>query len=341
VKKDPNILVASLLVLALALQACASPATEPAQPEPETLEVVFLPVMSNAPFFIAQEEGYFAEQNLEIELVQFERSSQAIPGLVSGEVDVIGGGLSVGLLNAMAQETAIKFVADKSSVDPQGCAYTVLMARRDRIEGGEFDDIANLEGLRISLNPVGFEGYMAEKLLESAGLTLDDLEVVDIPRATELDALEEGSLDILSTSEPWIARGLESGNLAVWMSDYEIIPNFQVAVVTYGPSLLEENRDAGKRFMIAYLKAARQYSQGKTERNLEIVSKYTELEPELLMQACWPPVRSNGQISTQEVLDFQAWAVAKGLQESIVPEDGFWDPEFVENATQHLDSSQP
>ena len=84
------------------------------------------------------------------------------------------------------------------------------------------------------------------------------------------------------------------------------------------------------------LKAVRQFNEGKTERNLELLAEFTGLDRELLEQACWPSLRDDGQINVQSILDFQAWAVEKGYLDSPVTEEQFWDPSFVEYASEVL-----
>jgi len=78
------------LIIALLLGACTSPRVEQTQPAPVTLKVVILPYLSEAPLFIA-EEGYFAEQALDIEFVELKRSAEAVPALAQGDLDVIAG----------------------------------------------------------------------------------------------------------------------------------------------------------------------------------------------------------------------------------------------------------
>jgi len=58
--------------------------------EPVMVKAQILPLLSFAPYFIAQEEGYYADEVLEAEFVQFQHSSDAIPALLQGQVDVIG-----------------------------------------------------------------------------------------------------------------------------------------------------------------------------------------------------------------------------------------------------------
>lgn len=327
------------LLIALLLGACAPFEIEQPQPELITLKVVTLPYLVYAPFFIAEEEGYFVEQGLQIELVELKRISEAIATLVQGEVDVSAGLVNVGVMNAMAREGAIKVVADIGYVAPTGCASDALIARRALVEGGELDNPTQLRGRRIALNDTSFEGYYVEKLLNTASLTLDDVEIVDIPTPTEPEALEKGTIDLTATSEPWVTRMLQAGHAVLWMPLHQVVPDFQFAFVLYGPTLLDENLDAGRRFMVAYLKAVQQYNQGKTERNLEILAKHTDLDEELLKQACWPSFHDDGQINVQSVLDFQEWAVGKEYLDSPITEEQFWDPSFIEYANEILRES--
>lgn len=325
------------LALILLLQACAPAVIE--QPEPITLKVVLLPYLTFAPLFIAEEEGYFAEQRLQIEFVKMERSSQAIPALAQGELDVVGGTTSFSILNAIARGAEIRFVADKGYVAPTSCAYNGLMARRALVEAGELDSPAQLQSRRIAVNPASYSGYYAAKLLNTVNLTLEDVEVMDISNPVKLEAFEKGTIDVAYASEPWVTRVLEAGHAVLWMPAGQVSPDFQLGFILYGPTLLEENLDAGRRFIVAYLKAVRQYNQGKTERNLEILAEYTGLDEELLKQTCWPSLRDDGQINVQSVLDFQAWAVEKGYLDTVVREEQFWDSSFVEYADEVLGAS--
>ena len=104
----------------------------------------------------------------------------------------------------------------------------------------------------------------------------------------------------------------------------------------FGPSLLKDNPEAGKKFMIAYLKAARQYMQGKTERNLDIAQKYFEMDRETLIQSSWSPVSTDGRVRAQDVLDFQDWAYKNGLVDKEVAAEQLLDTVFIDYANSVL-----
>jgi NitT/TauT family transport system substrate-binding protein len=327
------------LLIALLLGACAPPGAEQPQPEPVTLKVGILPYISYAPFFIAEEEGYFAEQGLQVELVRPGNVSEAVAALVQGDLDVAGGTVNSGYLNGMARGAEIRYVADKSYISATSCTYAAFIARRALVEAGELDSPAQLSGRRIAIPDsirASVLGYYIEAMLETANLTLDDIEIVNLPSPAQIEALEEGTVDLILTGEPWVSRILKAGDAVLWMPVQQVVPDYQHATILYGHTLLEENPDAGKRFMVAYLKAVRQYNQGKTERNLEILAEHTGVDLELLDQICLPPMRNDGGINVDSVLDFQAWAVEKGYLDSVVTEDQFWDPSFVEYANEVL-----
>jgi len=329
-----------LIALALLLQACAGAVKEAPEPqEPVKLKVVVLPFLSFGPLFIAEQEGYFAEQGLEVEFLRFAKQADATAAFIQGEVDVLAGAVNLAFLNAIARGSNIKFVADKGNLDPGGCTYIAAVARRDLLESGELDNLAQLQGRRVAFRFGSASHYLTSKILEQAGLTVDDIEHLEIPAPSTIEAIADGSLDLSIAIDPWIVRSVQTGNADVWMRGEQVLPEYQIGYIGYGSTILDENPEAGWRFMVAYLKAVRQYNQGKTERNLEIMAEATGLDEELLLQACWPPIRQDGTINVDSVLDFQSWAVANGYVDNKVTEEQFWDPSFVEYAGQILSES--
>jgi NitT/TauT family transport system substrate-binding protein len=328
----------ALLTAGLLLSACQLPGKKQSHPKMVMLKVARSSAVTYTPLFIAQEEGYFAEQGLQVEFVRMMRSADALPALIQGELDVTGDFVGFAYLNAIARGARIKFVADKGYIAPTGCDSNAFVASRALIESGELKGPAQLKGRKIGANPRSASAYFVEKLLNTAALTLDDVEVVDIPQAVMGQAIGK-NVDVAFLMEPSVIRAVQANQGVVWKTTQQVAPDFQVSYILYGPALLEKNPDAGRRFMIAYLKAVRQYNQGKTERNLEIIAKHTGQDRELLKQACWAPFREDGKINLQSVLDFQAWAVKRGFLDTSLTTDQFWEPGFVEYANRVLDTA--
>jgi len=329
-----------LLALTVLLHFSFSYGKEQVLPKATKLKSVVGPYISFAPWQIAEEEGFFTKQGLQIEFVKIIDSVEALPTLIKGDLDVMADVFYPSYLNAIARGANIKIVADRGYLSPAGCTYSAIMARRALVEEGKLNNISQLKGRRVAVTQVAsIMGYFLEKILNQEGLTLADVEQVVLPLPSRMAAFEKGSIDIAFISEPWISKMLETGHAVIWKPAQHLIPNLQFAFLMYGPTLLEKNPDAGKQFMVAYLKAVRQYNQGKTGRNLEILAKHTGLDRGLLQKCCWQTLRNDGRINIGSILDYQSWALKKGFLDKEVSPNQFWDPSFVEYANKVLDRS--
>jgi NitT/TauT family transport system substrate-binding protein len=111
---------------------------------------------------------------------------------------------------------------------------------------------------------------------------------------------------------------------------------YTYSVISYGPTLLDESPEIGQRIATAHLKAMRIYNQGKTERNLEIVSNAMQLPIEDLRSICWPRMREDGLIDTTSLRVFQEWAKTRGQLDEVLSAAQYWDPRFVDHANQEI-----
>jgi NitT/TauT family transport system substrate-binding protein len=331
-----NLILAALTAGAISLTAGADP------PERIHLKVLHERYLSFAPIAIAQAEGYFRDQGLDVEWVILPGSSnETTPALIQGQLDVVVGMVRIGTFNAIARGAPLRVVADKGHFEEGPCIPSAFVARRAFVEAGSPDRPERLRGARVAARPLGFPEYLLEILLGRMGLALTDLKLIRIPEVMVGEAIFNDSLDAGQLAEPDLTRALKSGRAVVWKSIQEISPGAQLAAVTFGPNLLERNREAGRRFMVAYLQGVRQYNRGKTVRNVAAISKETGLDPELVRETCWQPIRADGTINVESVLDFQRWAVRRGALDAVVPTEKFWDPSFVEEAVKVLGPPKP
>src|SRR5262249_3953492 len=123
-----------LSVLVLTATACAYLA--PQKAAPTEVRVVITPFLSLTAFSVADKEGYFAEQNIQIKQVALQRSADALPALVQGSIDVLPAGIGVGMFNTMARGAAIRIVAPGTYLPANACPATTLVARRALVEQG-------------------------------------------------------------------------------------------------------------------------------------------------------------------------------------------------------------
>jgi NitT/TauT family transport system substrate-binding protein len=84
--------------------------------------------------------------------------------------------------------------------------------------------------------------------------------------------------------------------------------------------------------MVAYLQGVKQYNQGKTDRNIEILANYTHLDRDLLKQTCWMTIAEDGFVLRQPVIEYMDWLYANKKITQKLDEDQLFDMSFVNYA---------
>ncbi len=305
----------------------------------DIVKISGLPYLSYAPIFIAVEEGYFAEQGIELEFVRFDRVGRSMPALARGDLDVSADSIGSSLFSAIARGLELKIVADKGHV-AEGCSSSAIMVRKDLYDRGELNTLAQLKGRKVALAAVPIWGYVYETILAGGQLTLDDIEIVNMPGPARIAALKSGAIDAAGAAEPMITQ-LETLGIGVVLAPYQdFVPGFHVSCIIFGPNLLEKNPRLGRRFMVAYLEGVRQYNEGKSDRNIEIIQKHTKLSADVLREACFVSIYSDGHVDTGVVQAVQNWTYDRGFTDSKVPIDQVVDMSFVDYANKTLEMAR-
>jgi NitT/TauT family transport system substrate-binding protein len=215
---------------------------------------------SDAPLFIADAKGYYAEQGLKVSFVRFDSAAKMIPSLGSGEVDVGSGATSAGLYNAVARGIGIKIVADKARNAP-GYGFEAILARSDLVDSGKVKSVKDLKGLKVAMSANGnSENAIMNYALVKSGLTYNDIDTVFLGFPTQIAAYANKAIDASLTVEPTTTEVLKLGTAKKLVGIDEVIPDCQTAVVFYGPKFIHDQPDNARKFMVALVKAMRFYN---------------------------------------------------------------------------------
>src|SRR5581483_4269522 len=137
--------------------------------------------ISNGGRYIAMERGYFEEEGIQVEDVPSDTSAQLLPSLAAGQVDLLSGGTTSGIFNAIAQGIPLRIVLDQWTGFPGNEAGGV-MARKDLIDSGRLREPADLRGLRLAMTSKGHNTEIVlDTLLRAGGLTFADVDAVTMP----------------------------------------------------------------------------------------------------------------------------------------------------------------
>lgn len=312
-----------MIVFGVMISACVSQA--PQTPALTTVKVAYQPTTANGPLYIAKEEGYFAQQGINVEFEKTQSATASLPLLISGDVAVTGGPLKIGLINSVIKGGHVRIVADKGRLAPGFCDVTSLMVRRDLFDKGIVRHVSDLKGRKIAVRDQDYDIFRA---LAVGNLTFDDVDTVIMEFATVVISFENGAIDAGILSEPYVTQALNSGSAVVLVPGQDFIPNW-TSPLYYGPAILDKNPELGKRFMVAYLQGVKQYNEGKTERNLEIIQNYTGLDRDLLKQSCWPQIAEDGVVPKQFNRDYMDWMYVNKKITQKLNDDQLYDMSYI------------
>lgn len=322
-----------LLLLMIAILAGGAPQGILAADGPVKLRAAVLPFFSFAPLYIAEAEGFFAEEGLTVEFVSLKGHGESLPALLRGDID-IGTMFTVGLLNAVNRGEKIRVVAARGSMTTSDCTPTGFLVRPGKAAEYNAMTSEELRQLTFGIDPIWLDGYFMHLWFEEHSLSLKDVKTEYVPSpAARLEALRQGSLDMAFLSEPWPTIAREKGAGEFWLPGEKIAPNYPISTISFGPSMLSRTDDAGVRFLRAYLRAIAQYAEGKTPRNIEVLAKATRLDADLLRRMCWPVIPLDGKIDAEALVRFSVWAAGQGLTDRpLTSADEIWDPDFLNKA---------
>ena len=305
------------------------PAVTPAAtPALQTVKVAYSPTTANGPLYIAKEEGYFAEQGVNVELEKYQSPAAALPVLIHGDIAVSTGPLKIGLINALAKGEHVRIVADKGRIIDGYCDPYALMVRKDLYEQGIIRNVSDLKGKKISQRDSDYDLF---NVLALGNLSNKDVETMDMDWNMVVPAFRSGAIDAALITDPYMTQALDSGSAVVLVPGKDFLPDWPLPVY-YGPAILDKDPELGKRFMVGYLKGVKQYNEGKTERNLAILQNYTKLDRDILNRSCWYPIAADGYLPKKPVHDYMNWMYANKKISQILTDDQIFDMSYVDYA---------
>jgi len=289
-----------LLISATLGAACTA---QPA--EPVTVRLGLLPILETLPMHVAQAEGLFAEQGLQVEFVPVASAAERDQLMQSGQIDgMINDLVSTVFYNqAEPQITVVRLARTATSEYPQ---YRVLAGKDSGITS-----VDGLRGVPIGISEGTVIEYVTDRLLEAEGLTADEIAYLAVPRIPDrLALLESGELQAATLPDPLASLAL-AGGASVVVDDTRH-PEYGNSLISFRKSFVDENPLAVRGFLAALEEATRRINADKGAWTELIAAQ--QLVPAPLLEGYklpdFPPASVPSEAQFDDVV---AWATAKGL----------------------------
>ena len=365
------LLVALVLALGAGAVACAtapapppSPApTAPAAPARAEPTAPTAPAASTAPaplsppvqvkvgssgtvaergLFIALEKGYFGEEGLEVELVPSRSTTDQIPALITGDLQIANGGAEPSVFNAVQRGLGIKIVNYNIIVGP-GDRSSGFVVRKDLVESGQYREPKDFQGRSIALPTAPLAAVYVERLLAPSGLTLADVQIVNLPFPDMVSALGNRAVDAAMLAEPFITVVEAQGSAQEMVPMGDVYPGVAANVMTMSPLFGDQQPGAARRFITAHLRGLRDYyraaqrNEGGRDEIVQILVKHTPMKnPNQYGRLLTSPVDPNLELSPRSLEEIQDYFVRTGLLTQSVDVRQVLDRSYADYALQRL-----
>jgi NitT/TauT family transport system substrate-binding protein len=287
----------------------------------------------------AIEKGYFKEAGVKLDMDYINSSADVMAMVAQGQYHIVEGGVSAGFFNAVAKDLPLKLIADRTSSP----IYHNIMLRpelKDTVK-----TIKDLKGRTIASNgPGSISTYEIGKVLETAGLSLKDVEIKIIPFTQMGIALKNGAVDAALLIPPFSYQAANEGLGVMFIDpdDYQKPQPVSLAVNIINTEWAAKNQQAVKNYYVAYLKGVRAYCQavhgGSTRKEIIDLLVRDKIEPrrETLEQLPWQSRDVNGKLNIASVLDVQDFYFNGKFIGQKLPIEKIVDHSYVDEAAKKL-----
>ena len=336
---------AFLLGLLACAVGCVPAAPPPATPTPspsaglESVKIIHVPSILFAPLYVAMARDYFRQQGIDVQLDRATAGQDAMPMLANGQIDALVGGFAAATFNAVGRGLDLRIVASMGRQPAQGYP-SALMVRSDLLQSGAVSQMADLRGRKVALSGgVGATGsyWMATKL-RAAGLSLKDIEVVNMGFPDMVAAFKTKAIDAAFPSAPATTQIRNDGT-----ADYfggPTAPGASAVGVTFSGAFLKNRPQVARRVLAALIQGARDI-QGDgyfAPQNLQAYATYTDTPLETLKSMDPYTFDPDLGLDTQTLQDMQQVFIAEGVEQAQAPfpASAYTDPSVLQDALQVL-----
>jgi NitT/TauT family transport system substrate-binding protein len=309
------VLAMSALLLA-ALAGCA-----PAKPEDNKLKIALIPVLDVLPVFVAEKNGYFAEQGIQVEGVPVKSAQERDVLMQTGQAD---GMLTDLISNALLNKDKNRVKAVYKARQPYADApvFRILAG-----PGTAINAPADLKGVPIGISQNTVIEYLTDRMLQAEGLQADEinkLEVSAIP--VRFEQLIKGNIQAATLPDPLAQGAVAAGARAV--VDDSKYPQFSQSVLSFSTEALASKPNTVKKFLVAWEKAVKELN-AHPEKYQDLLIEQGRVPQSIQGSYRMPPFPERGVPTADEVSDVIRWMREKGLIDKEIPYGEMVDPSYL------------
>ncbi|MEW5858471.1 MAG: ABC transporter substrate-binding protein [Cyanobacteriota bacterium] len=259
----------SLVLLSIVLvTACNGTTTVTSRPESLPLRVGYSLWPGHFPIVIAQEKGFFQAQGVKVEPLYSANFLVPVSNFSANKNDGVAVPLG-SVMSKLGQKPDARIVL----VTDQSAGADAMVVQRD------IKSVADLKGKRIGTKLGDFGELFVTKILETKGLSSQDVSLVNIEAEAIPAFLKSGEIQAGQTWEPHVSQAVKSGAKVLFTSKQ--MPGLILDVIVFHGNVVRDRPQDVKAFIRAWFQA-QDYWKANPEESKAIIAKTLNIKPETI-----------------------------------------------------------
>lgn len=201
------------------------------------------PFAGFGPLYLAQEKGFFKEAGIDAELIVLTGLAERNSALKAGRIDALAAPVDYFVLSAGNNLTATIVMAIDESNGADGIVAT-----------SNIRTVADLRGKRVAFQRGLPSEFFLRALLQQNGLTLKDVNPVDMETAQAGAAFISKQVDAAVVWEPWLTKASQEGHGHILASSKDY-PNLIVDCLAFNQGVVSRSPQDVQSIVNAVLRA--------------------------------------------------------------------------------------
>jgi NitT/TauT family transport system substrate-binding protein len=263
-----------------------------------------LPVIDTLPLIVADSEGLFKAEGIDVELVVFNSALEKESALTSGGLDGSFGDLITSLLQ-IKNDTGSKLVIESSHTSKNNRMFALLSSPDSGIDS--LDKIGNRE---VAISMGSIIEFFLDRILVSKGIDPSKIKRVEVKAIPiRMQMLMSNSLNLALIPEPLASKAVKDG-AKILADDTDM--DTTATVIIFRESFLSKNSDSMKKFFAAYNKSVESINSSPEKYKNLMVEKMRL--PADIKDSFRVPVYNNAHLPLEkDVMLVYDWMKSKGM----------------------------
>lgn len=296
------------------------------------LKVGYLPVTGHAKFFIAKEQGLFAKEGLNVELIEFANSADGLNAIVAGKLDIGAFGTTAPLAH-IAKGTDLRIIGGIMGED------AALVTTSEK--AGQIKTVADLKGKKIAtVRMASGDAVLRGALTDAKVDWKSEVQIFELknPPAV-IEAVKSGQVDAGVVWGPHDLRA-EAQGLKIVIRSSDLQPGHPCCRLVVTRQNYDD-KETWDKFLRAILRAEKFAAQNHKE-TIDAIQKYVKLDRDLLERGYYQPyLDQQSDPNVKGVKTFWTTMQNSGFVESSADITAYIDATIYKQALDRLTAEEP